>query len=253
MEKERKKKIYICKEDRILIVPFPLARDLYRLPFVFLSANYTADDNWGKVSRLNRSDSQKRIFTEMKGKKSIMNSSCPREFVQYFSSIVRKKKFLALLLFSRFIFLILYIQSHVTSSNSYRSEPTHLSNRNIREPSSEENCEIRLTFDRLYNSSRNRFILRFTSNLRLLSIQRRKRGRGRKFFFSFPTTTHRRTLNVSTVRLHDLIPTVPMEGSHGGERRDGEGEERGGEENPNTIPETRGRRPLNPVPTPRCR
>lgn len=60
MEKEKKKKIYICKEDRILIVPFPLARDLYRLPFVFLSANYTADDNWGKVSRLNRSDSQKR-------------------------------------------------------------------------------------------------------------------------------------------------------------------------------------------------
>lgn len=36
MEKERKKKIYICKEDRILIVPFPLARDLYRLPFVYL-------------------------------------------------------------------------------------------------------------------------------------------------------------------------------------------------------------------------
>lgn len=169
MEKERKKKIYICKEDRILIVPFPLARDLYRLPFVFLSANYTADDNWGKVSRLNRSDSQKRIFTETKGKKSIMNSSCPREFVQYFSSIVRKKKFLTLL-FSRFIFLILYIQSHVTSSNSYRSEPIHLSNHNIREPSSEENCEIRLTFDRLYNSSRNRFVLRFTSNLRLLSI-----------------------------------------------------------------------------------
>lgn len=155
-----------------------------------------------------------------------MNSSCPREFVQYFSSIVRKKKFLTLL-FSRFIFLILYIQSHVTSSNSYRSEPTHLSNHNIREPSSEENCEIRLTFDRLYNSSRNRFVLRFTSNLRLLSIQRRKRGRGRKFFFSFPTTTHRRTLNVSTVRLHDLIPTVPMEGSHGGGR--GDGKERRGE------------------------
>ena len=42
MEKERererdreKKKIYICKEDHILIVPFPLPRDLYRLPFVF--------------------------------------------------------------------------------------------------------------------------------------------------------------------------------------------------------------------------
>lgn len=44
-----------------------------------------------------------------------------------------------------------------------------------------------------------------------------------------------------------------MEGSHGrGEGRGGdrEGEGRGMEENPNTIPETRGRRPLNPAPTP---
>lgn len=51
-KKKREKKIYICKEDHILIVPLPLARDLYRLPFVFLSANYTADDNWGKVFTL---------------------------------------------------------------------------------------------------------------------------------------------------------------------------------------------------------
>lgn len=178
-----------------------------------------------------------------------MNSSCPREFVQYFSSIVRKKKFLTLL-FSRFIFLILYIQSHVTSSNSYRSEPTHLSNHNIREPSSEENCEIRLTFDRLCNSSRNRFILRFTSNLRLLSIQRRKRGRGRKFFFSFPTSQNVERVNRTTPRFNTNCPDGRIARRGEGGR---EGEERGGEENPNTIPETRGRRPLNPVPTPRCR
>lgn len=180
MEKERKKKIYICKEDRILIVPFPLARDLYRLPFVFLSANYTADDNWGKVSRLNRSDSQKRKEKNQLWIHRAQENSCN------FSSIVRKKKFLTLL-FSRFIFLILYIQSHVTSSNSYRSEPIHLSNHNIREPSSEENCEIRLTFDRLYNSSRNRFVLRFTSNLRLLSIYNDEReDEGENSFSLFP-------------------------------------------------------------------
>lgn len=180
MEKERKKKIYICKEDRILIVPFPLARDLYRLPFVFLSANYTADDNWGKVSRLNRSDSQKRKEKNQLWIHRAQENSCN------FSSIVRKKKFLTLL-FSRFIFLILYIQSHVTSSNSYRSEPIHLSNHNIREPSSEKNCEIRLTFDRLYNSSRNRFVLRFTSNLRLLSIYNDEReDEGENSFSLFP-------------------------------------------------------------------
>lgn len=155
-----------------------------------------------------------------------MNSSCPREFVQYFSSIVRKKKFLALL-FSRFIFLILYIQSHVTSSNSYRSEPTHLSNHNIREPSSEENCEIRLTFDRLYNSSRNRFVLRFTSNLRLLSIYNDEReDEGENSFSLFPRHTSQNVerVNRTTPRFNTNCPDgrIARRGE-GGTGRRGEG------------------------------
>lgn len=138
----------------------------------------------GRFSRLNRSDSQKHSNSRKETGKSIMNSSCAREFVQYVSSIV--------IVFTIYIRLVLYnilsclhtISRYIEWFESGRATSARLFNHkhtNIWESNSGKTIRVnRLTFDDIYNSChRNQFIVvRFTLNTCTML-------QWRKFFFSF--------------------------------------------------------------------